>query len=444
MKLVQEVKAASKDIKLLWLSVFLRLLSFGLSNQVLTLFLRDIHLKEDKIGLFMSLTLVGDVLCSYVLTWYADSWGRRRVLVYGSIMMLLSGLVFSYSENFHILLLFAIMGVISPSSDEVGPFRSIEESMIAHLSPMNKRPEIFAMHQLVGAVGSAFGALLCGAFIDLIKRWQWATTDLQAYKLVFLLYAFVAFGKVIVMLSLSEKTELDAHYHDHIPDETLPEAIVNDEMVPLMEQASHPDQRSNKLSRETVSILVKLLVIFMTDSLGAGFMTSSWMVYYYKNTYAMTAFALGALFFAAQFVMASSSIPSSIIARKFGPVRATLLVQVPSAIFEILIPFVEGHLSTSILLLNLHFFTAAMDVTPRQILLTNIIKPKDLTKVMGIVNIGKTISRCVGPIFTGILAKRNYLWVCYVISGCLVITADSILACSFLSLDKKILNQINN
>ena len=38
----------------------------------------------------------------------------------------------------------AIFGVISPSGDETGPFKSVEEASIAHLTPHNHRPEIFA------------------------------------------------------------------------------------------------------------------------------------------------------------------------------------------------------------------------------------------------------------------------------------------------------------
>lgn len=458
MNILKEIKEAPKDIRLLWASVFLRLLAYGLTNQILTLFLNGINMKEDKIGWFMSLTLIGDVLCSYVLTWYADSWGRRKVLIYGSVMMFLSGIVFALNENFHILLLFAIFGVISPSSDEVGPFKSIEESMIAHLSPNHKRPEVYAMHALIGTVGSALGAIMSGGFIDLLQYFNLAENDLQCYKYIFLLYSFFAFWKIIIMISLSEKTELDSHYHEPI-DQTSEdnnlmrqEAMVNDEMAPLLEEShlrhhdetDHSATHNDKLSPETVHILMRLLVIFMIDSLGSGFMTSSWMVYYYKRIFKISSFALGALFFCTQFVMASSTIPSTIIARMFGPVRATLLVQVPSAIFSILIPFAQNHLWLSILLLNFHFGTTAMDVTPRQILLTNLIKPKDLTRVMGIVNIGKTFARCIGPIFTGMLAKEGYLWLCYIISGSLIIVADSILACSFLHVDKIIMKQIND
>lgn len=472
----KEFTGAQKDIKLLWASVFLRLLSYGLTNQVLTLFLKKINLAESQIGLFMSLTLIGDVFCSYVLTWYADVWGRRNVLIYGSLMMCLSGVVFAVSESFNVLLLFAIIGVISPSSDEVGPFKSIEESMIAHLSPNNKRPEIYALHSLVATMGAAFGAIVSGSFISLLKYYHIAETDLQCYKLIFVIYALLAFGKFIIMVSLSEKTELDSHYAN---EEQSPNSIVTDEMAPLLEirrksidiqeaaaaAAASPlvesnlpqvnvqdatqtipmtqHSSSNSLSSETVSVLLRLLCIFMIDSLGSGFMTSGWMVYYYKGWFQMSSFGLGLLFFMTQIVQSISTIPSSILPRVFGPVRATLLVQIPSGIFSILIPFAANHLSLSILFLNCFFGTAAMDVTSRQILLTNLIHPNDLTKVMGIVNIGKTFARCIGPIFTGILAGKDYLWFCFIVSGVLVILADFILACSFLHVDKKILSQIN-
>lgn len=142
--------------------------------------------------------------------------------------------------------------------------------------------------------------------------------------------------------------------------------------------------------------------------------------------------------------MALSSLPSSTIARMFGPVKATLLVQVPSAIFFMLIPLAEKHLSLSILFFNLYNLTMAMDVTPRQILLTNIIRPSDLTRVMGIVNIGKTFARCIGPIFTGLLAERGLLWVCYIISSGFVILADVVLGFSFINVDSHILKTTNS
>ncbi|AAS50945.2 ABR173Cp [Eremothecium gossypii ATCC 10895] len=427
-------RSAGPDVRLLWLSVFVRLMSYGLSNQVLTLFLHEVGCSEAQMGWFMSLTLVGDVGLSYVLTWYADRWGRRKVLVVGGVLMAASGAVFSTMRNFYVLLAFAVAGVISPSSDEVGPFKSIEESMMAHMTPHHKRPEVYSMHALVGTLGGALGSVASGWLVDALRGYGLAT-DLACYRVVFAVYTALALAKVVLMLLLSDTAERNLTEEESAG--VLSRLAADDDSAPLL------PRNTGRLAPGTVAVLLKLLVVFMLDSLGSGFMTSSWTVYYYSKVFGMSAFALGVLFFACRLIMAVSNIPSAKIARLFGPVKATLLVQIPSGIFSILIPFAEPHLGSSVALLLLFNFTTAMDVTPRQILLTNIIHPNDLTRVMGIVNIGKTSVRCVGPIFTGMLASSGRLWVCYVISGALVILADIILGAFFYGIDGKILSKMN-
>lgn len=75
----------------------------------------------------MTLTLLGDVFLGTTLTLVADRVGRRKVLLGGSLLMVFSGLVFAVFENFWILLFGAIVGVISVTGGDFGPFRSIEE-----------------------------------------------------------------------------------------------------------------------------------------------------------------------------------------------------------------------------------------------------------------------------------------------------------------------------
>lgn len=75
----------------------------------------------------MTLTLLGDVFLGTFLTLIADRIGRRRVLIGGSVLMMLSGAAFAMFENFWILLLASILGVISVTGGDFGPFRSIEE-----------------------------------------------------------------------------------------------------------------------------------------------------------------------------------------------------------------------------------------------------------------------------------------------------------------------------
>ena len=53
--------------------------------------------------------------------------------------MVLSGVAFALFENFWVLLLAAVVGVISATGGDFGPFRAIEESTLSHLTtPKNE------------------------------------------------------------------------------------------------------------------------------------------------------------------------------------------------------------------------------------------------------------------------------------------------------------------
>jgi len=102
------------DVKLLCVQRFVRLFAYGGSTLILVSFLSTLGISDAQIGLFMTLTLIGDVLISLALTLVADSLGRRAILAMGAVLMSLSGIVFGLSSNFWVLLLAAVLGVISP------------------------------------------------------------------------------------------------------------------------------------------------------------------------------------------------------------------------------------------------------------------------------------------------------------------------------------------
>lgn len=58
---------------------------------ILVLYLELLDFSARQIGLFLSLTLLGDVLVSLVVAWIADRIGRRKMLALGSAAMAGSG-----------------------------------------------------------------------------------------------------------------------------------------------------------------------------------------------------------------------------------------------------------------------------------------------------------------------------------------------------------------
>ena len=111
---VYSVLESSRDTKLLCLQRFTRLFAYGTTTLILALHLSGLGISEARIGLFMTLTLLGDVVVSLFLTLVADGLGRRKTLAAGAALMTASGVVFAIASNYWVLVAASILGVISP------------------------------------------------------------------------------------------------------------------------------------------------------------------------------------------------------------------------------------------------------------------------------------------------------------------------------------------
>lgn len=264
---------SSRDIKLLCLQRFVRLFAYGVTTLILVAYLQELGHSRTRVGLFMTLTLVGDVIISFFLTLFADKLGRKSILSLGAVLMIGSGVVFSLFSNYWVLLIAAILGVISPAGNEIGPFRAIEESIVAHLTAKEHRAEIYAWYTLFAPAGSAFGMIASGWAIELARN-QLGWSLLAAYRGTFVAYAIFGFFKLTLTLMLSRKVELD---------EVVPPAPADtaDERAPLLSNGNgaapeSPVKKSRfasmlpHISPESQKITAILCVLFAIDSLGSG------------------------------------------------------------------------------------------------------------------------------------------------------------------------------
>jgi hypothetical protein len=114
--------------------------AYGFLSVVLVLYLAEVGLSETVIGVLLSLTLLGDTAISLWVTTVADRIGRRGMLIVGSLLMLFAGMIFAFTNNIILLIIAAIIGVISPSGYEVGPFLAIEQAALTQTLAMNVAP----------------------------------------------------------------------------------------------------------------------------------------------------------------------------------------------------------------------------------------------------------------------------------------------------------------
>lgn len=149
----------NQDARILFSTRIIRLFCYGFLSVILALYLAQVGLDEKQIGLLFTLTLIGDAGISLWLTTSADRFGRRRTLIVGALLMLGAGILFIATRNVIVLMVAAIIGVISPSGNEIGPFLSVEQASLSHLLPDKKRTRVFAWYNLVGSFATAAGAL---------------------------------------------------------------------------------------------------------------------------------------------------------------------------------------------------------------------------------------------------------------------------------------------
>ncbi|KAJ5723471.1 hypothetical protein N7488_001506 [Penicillium malachiteum] len=185
-----------RDVRLLFLQRLFWMFGFGASTLMLIPFLTELGISNKRIGMFLSFSLVGDGLLSTLTSMFTDRVGRRRVLVLGSLLMAAKGIIFATCENFWILLLASIIGVISPSGADVGPFMAIEETAMAQLVGPESLSTVLAWYFMLGSWGSAAGTLAAGWLVQSLTSKTWSTVD--AYRANFLVYFLLGMVKVIL------------------------------------------------------------------------------------------------------------------------------------------------------------------------------------------------------------------------------------------------------
>lgn len=191
----QVLHTLCRESRLLFLARAVRMFAYGALAVVLGLYLLARGFTEGQIGLLLSLTLAGDAVISLGLSTIADRIGRRKVLLLGAVLMILAGVVFALTNHPAVLLLAAIIGVISPSGTEVGPFLAVEQAALSGLVTGERRTPTLAWYNLSASLATALGALAGGTLSSFLQP-HWGALD--AYRSVILLYA--ALGGVLALV----------------------------------------------------------------------------------------------------------------------------------------------------------------------------------------------------------------------------------------------------
>lgn len=371
----------NRDTTLLFATRITRLFAYGFLSVVLALYLAEAGLNEIQIGILLTFTLAGDAAITLWLTTHADRLGRRRLLAVGALLMLLAGIVFLLTRNPLLLILAAIVGVLSPSGNEIGPFLSIEQASLAQLLPDQKRTQVFAWYNLVGSFATATGALSGGWLAQGLQASGWSA--LASYRMVLAGYALA--GLVLAFCFLTLTSDVEAAEK------------VSDEKRIL---GLHKSRR----------VVLKLSALFSLDAFAGGLIVQSMFALWFHLRFGVDSGVIGSIFFGANILAGISALLAVRIARKFGLINTMVFTHIPSSLFLMLMPLMPS-LPLAITLLLLRFSISQMDVPTRQSYTMAVVSPNERSAASGVTAIARSVGAALSPslagIFIGIPALIN-------------------------------------
>jgi MFS family permease len=395
----------SRDILILFSTRVLRLFCYGLLSVVLALYLSAAGFTEAQIGLLFTLTLIGDALISLWLTTSADRLGRKRTLILGALLMAGAGVAFILTRNIMLLVMAAVLGVISPSGNEIGPFLSIEQASLTQLIPHARRTQVFAWYALAGSLATATGSLSGGWLAQILQDSGW--TPIESYRLILISYAVGGFLLLLLFINLTRSVEITPG---------------QDEIKRIL-----------GLHRSR-NVVLKLSSLFALDAFAGGLLVQSLIAYWFYVRFGVEPGVLGSIFFGANLLAGVSALLAIRLAERFGLINTMVFTHIPSNILLMLLPFMPT-LPLAIGILLLRFSLSQMDVPTRQSYTMAVVAADERSAAAGVTGIARSVGASLSPVLTGLLFSIPALFSApFFLSGGLKILYDLLLYREFHSI----------
>ncbi len=372
---------SQQDIILLFAARMTRLFAYGALSVILVLYLAQLGLSEALIGVLLTATLIGDAGISLAMTTTADRLGRRRMLLLGALLMAAAGAAFLLTRHPALLILAAIVGVISPSGNEIGPFLSIEQAALAQLLPDRRRTHFFAWYNLAGSFTTALGALGGGWLAQALQATGMATLD--AYRVVLAGYALAGIVLALLFLGLSAQVE-------------------------VAKMAGSATMKRVLGLHRSRGVVMALSALFALDAFAGGFVVQSLLAYWFYLRFGVEPGLLGSIFFGANVLAGISALLAARLAARFGLINTMVFTHIPSNVLLCLVPLMPN-LSLAIIVMLLRFSISQMDVPTRQSYTVAVVAPDERAAAAGVTNIARSLGAALSPLLSALLLANPLL-----------------------------------
>jgi MFS family permease len=390
----------TQDGKLILASRALRGVTYGFVSVLLATYLQVLEADEVTIGVVLGIALASGAGLNILASRHADRWGRRRFLALSGVLMFGSGLVLATTGSVAGAVLAALMGALTPTAMEVGPFLSVEQAILPQVSTSEGRSQAYAWYNLAGSFAAALGALLTG--LATVLTTLVGNDPLAGYHLMFLGYGAAGLAAAAVALMLSPAVE--------------PQAESGGPVAPL--------------SPEGRKVVTRLALLFGVDSFAGGMIIRTFTAIWFTVTFSPSLEMLGLVFFAANTLQGVSFLVAARVAAQLGLVRTMVYTHIPSNLLLVALPF-SPTFAVAVAVFLARMGLGSMDVAPRQEFVVTVVAPQERLAAASLTNTSRNVTQAGGPFALGPLVALAGLGAPFAIAGVIKIVYDVALLRTF-------------
>lgn len=348
------------------------------------------------VGLVATLSLLGSAGLTLLIGLYGFRIGQRRLLLWASALMMVTGLVFMVTDTLALLVVVATLGTINPSAGSVSIFVPLEHSLLSQAAADGVRTRMFSWYSLVGSLAAAIGALASGS-VELLELA--GLTPLQSLQGLFGVYAVLGVLAGIVYLRM--------------PDQ------------PLSTQA-----KPTAALGPSRGIVYRLAALFSIDAFAGGFVVQSLLALWLFQKFGLSISAAGLFFFWTGLLSAASFPVAAWLAGRIGLVNTMVYTHIPASLC-LMLAAVVSDLWLALVLLSLRAALSQMDVPTRSSYVMAVVTPPERPAAASVTSVPRSLAAALSPGLAGALYSLElYAWP-LLLCGLLKIVYDLLLLWQF-------------
>ena len=371
-----------RDGNIIVAAAALRTLDYGFISVFLGVYLALLDFNTVQAGLVYGAIMLGSGLSNLLASLKGDTIGRKRMFIAMSVLMVAGGVAFSMSSDFIILMLIGVFAVTTSGGGDRTAFISLDTAVLAQTTAPSQRTLAFSWYNLATIFTRSLGALLI-AMPALLQQWS-DIDELASYKLMFLVYAVIASGGILLYGRLSPRIEVRGRAE-----------AADTENAPV-------DTHSAR------GVIWKMTALSSLDALGGGFAVRSFVSFWFVTRFGVDLFGISGIFFAAQLLNVVSVALAAPVAKRIGLVNTMAYTQVAANLMFIGLAF-SSNVWLAVAFFLLHEVCNDMDVPARQSYTMAIVPPGSRTAMASLNNLGRNAAQTISPVLAGIIAQLAYL-----------------------------------